>query len=243
VHLPERFIKAVGSNPIWAYRESLADARRSCITEEELCSLRWSSRMKGWAGETWTDDDPWWQGRPPREKKYNSDGTTESFVDGVLSGRPGRWKFVQFASGGREMPLGSLVRISRGGREFPTHYVSRYPPNWGWIVQNCWGISASFPLPPQGACPELEDDGPYAQAVTCETEREEAFLFNQGLPMPDSLPLNTNDIHLVPVRMGARIVHLSLENLEQYFRRDTSGGSPGSSRSSSPGSSDHTNDG
>ena len=44
------------------HRAALKDATRIAITEEELCSLEWWSRMKGSAGESWTAEDPWWCG-------------------------------------------------------------------------------------------------------------------------------------------------------------------------------------
>ena len=69
VYVPERFrhslrggeAPAGGLEPdraLRAYRESLADARRTWITSEELCGFAWSSRVKGWAGEDWTHTDP-----------------------------------------------------------------------------------------------------------------------------------------------------------------------------------------
>merc|ERR1712157_437284 len=56
--------------------------------------------------------------------------------------------------------------------------------NWGWILQNCWGFSTSFPLPLHGEEPLLEDDGDICQSITVETCGLEAERFNLGLPLP-----------------------------------------------------------
>ena len=46
----------------------------------------------------------------------------------------GQWRFVPDSCGRRGL-LGSFVRLSLGGREFPTHFVGRWPRNWGWVMQ------------------------------------------------------------------------------------------------------------
>lgn len=178
VHVPERFHAGAGLSRLAAYWGSIEDSKRCAITPEELCSMRWSSRMKGWAGESWTADDPWWKGQPAAERQYHADGTTSGGGRG-----DGIWRFVP-ESCGREGPLGSFVRHGRNGREFPTHFVSRHAPNWGWVMQNCWGFSASFPLPPRGVAPELEDESELVQSVSVETCHKEASRFNMGLPLP-----------------------------------------------------------
>ena len=42
------------------------------------------------------------------------------------------------------------------GRETPTKVVARHP-NWGFIMDGCWSVACSFPLPPRGEDPSLED--------------------------------------------------------------------------------------
>ena len=104
-----------------------------------------------------------------------------------------RWRFVSRACGqpppapGSYEPgqRGAFIRSSRSDREFPTSFVQRYPRNWGWVLNQCWGFSLSFPMPPKGEEPELEDDGDLVQSVTVETQSTEAGHFNAGLPMPD----------------------------------------------------------
>mmetsp|Transcript_51500 Transcript_51500/g.110357 ORF Transcript_51500/g.110357 Transcript_51500/m.110357 type:complete len:335 (-) Transcript_51500:126-1130(-) len=160
-----------------AYWKSVVEGRRTAISTAELCAFRWWSRMKSGAGEAWTSEDPWWQGREADIRYYHSDFTTSSARRG-----PGCWRFVPSCNK-EEMPEGNLIRHSRGGMEFPTHHTAR-TSKWGWVIQNCWSISASFPLPFKGTDPELEDDGPICTRVTVETCWAEAQCFNMGLPLP-----------------------------------------------------------
>ena len=108
------FAQAGSMRRIAAYWESIRDASRDEITADELTAIEWSSRMKGNAGQPWTDRDPWWQGDSASTRRYRANGTFTS-----LHGE-GEWI----------MPPGvvssSLVRHSREGREFPTHKASRY---------------------------------------------------------------------------------------------------------------------
>jgi len=175
IYVPERFFSA--ERRIDAFWSSLKDAKRAAITPEELCAFTWYSRMKGCAGEGWTDGDPWWQGRPAAQRRYFPDGTTTS------ERGEGRWRFVPDTCG-RTGPEGSFVRHSRHGREFPTHVCFRHEPTWGFVLQNCWGFSASFPLPLRGIEPDLEDGSELCLAVTVDNCREEANAFNMGLPLP-----------------------------------------------------------
>mmetsp|Transcript_54521 Transcript_54521/g.100890 ORF Transcript_54521/g.100890 Transcript_54521/m.100890 type:complete len:323 (-) Transcript_54521:128-1096(-) len=187
VFVPESLRSMSSCSRIKAYWESVADSTREHLTEEELCSLTWYCRMKGWAGEDWTNNDPWWQGKSASQREFRRDGTTFSTDRGV-----GAWRFVKDSSG-CSGPWGSFVRMSRQGRDFPTHFVSRHAKNWGWILQNCWGFSASFPLPLHGEDAELEDDGPCCQKVTVDKCIEEASLFNMGRPLPYEGRADNND--------------------------------------------------
>lgn len=184
VYVPDRFQDVKAMCRLDAFWGSLADSKRTAITVEELCSFQWSNRMKGWAGPDWTSNDAWWrgtcdqQGATSSTRRYKPDGTMVSAERGA-----GKWRFVPQSSG-RHGPKGCFVRHARGGRDYPTHFTSRWSKNWGWILQNCWGFSTSFPLPRKGLEPELEDDGEICQSVTVDTCREEAMLFNMGLPLP-----------------------------------------------------------
>lgn len=132
-------------------------------------------RRYRWSGSSWTASDAWWNGEASSIRRFNFDGTSSS------ERGEGKWQFVP-ASCGRTGPEGSFIRLSRGGRSFPTHFAARWK-NWGWILQNCWGFSASFPLPRRGEEPELEDAGEICQRVTVDSCREEAMLFNSELHM------------------------------------------------------------
>jgi len=49
-------------------------------------------------------------------------------------------------------PEGAYIRITVGGRDVPTYVVRRSPNgNWGFILESCWGIYASFDLAPRGS--------------------------------------------------------------------------------------------
>lgn len=55
-----------------------------------------------------------------------------------------------------------------------------------------WGFSTSFPLPPKGEAPDLEDDGQIVQSECVDTQRKEAQCFNAGVQLPDA-NLDTDD--------------------------------------------------
>lgn len=45
---------------------------------------------------------------------------------------------------------GSYVRLTVAGRDVPTYAIRRSPnQNWGFVMESCWGLYASFPLPPR----------------------------------------------------------------------------------------------
>ena len=92
----------------------------------------------------------------------------------------GQWRFVEVCCGKRGQP-GHYVRTCHAGREVPTKVVGRHA-NWGWIMDACWSVSTSFPLPRRGEDKSLEDD---ALAMTVQTQREEAMAYNYGMNMPN----------------------------------------------------------
>jgi len=162
-----------------AYRDSLLDSRRQHLTDEELASIVWHYRMKKSAGGSWIEEDPYWNGKPANRRKFHADGSVSRITDSGLEEPVDRvWRWVS-GSGGRVGPRGSFLRFSSQGREFPTHFVSRHPANWGWILQNCWSVTMSFPPPPPGEDPALDDEG---LAIGFEDQYDEAVCFNIGLP-------------------------------------------------------------
>eukprot|EP01049_Picozoa_sp_SAG25_P001647 SAG25_NODE_76_length_16934_cov_51.463202_18_plen_250_part_00 len=62
----------------------------------------------------------------------------------------GSWRFVSSCCG-MEGPRGSFVRIrhNRLGRETPSKVVARHPHNWGWVLDGCWHVQTSWPMPPR----------------------------------------------------------------------------------------------
>jgi hypothetical protein len=58
------------------------------------------------------------------------------------------WRFLTRPMDLPTRPLGSYVRISVGGRDVPTYSIRRSPTgNWGFVMESCWGLFASFGLP------------------------------------------------------------------------------------------------
>jgi hypothetical protein len=60
------------------------------------------------------------------------------------------WRFLTRPMDLPTRETGSYVRFSVGGRDVPTYSVRRSPVgNWGFVMESCWGIYASFELPPK----------------------------------------------------------------------------------------------
>jgi len=87
----------------------------------------------------------------PNRQQQRRQQQQQTFVHGrlLVPPVPMSWRFVT-----RPMDLpptrhnGSYLRISVGGREVPTYSVRRSPTgNWGFIMESCWGLFASFELP------------------------------------------------------------------------------------------------
>lgn len=153
-----------------AYFQSLRDSTRTCLTAEELCSFEWSARVKSTSGMT--HECPWWNGQPPGYRRYKRIVDAEPPTDDPADSEAGepaqraRGTYVSSERGpGRwELDCASdptTVACSRDGRQFLSHRASRWPVNWGWLLQNPYGFSASFPLPPEGVEPSLEDGGEF----------------------------------------------------------------------------------
>jgi len=63
---------------------------------------------------------------------------------------PMTWRFVNQALDLPNRPVGSYIRFSVRGREVPTYVCRRSPTNnWGFVMESCWGVYASFELPPR----------------------------------------------------------------------------------------------
>lgn len=89
-----------------------------------------------------------------------------------------RWKFIRAPLDIKnQLDDGGCVRITINGREIPT-YVVRRTPNWGFILENCWGVYTSFDMPLKGECSTYEDKHLY---VDNSSQWREALLCNLGV--------------------------------------------------------------
>mmetsp|Transcript_107705 Transcript_107705/g.300109 ORF Transcript_107705/g.300109 Transcript_107705/m.300109 type:complete len:355 (-) Transcript_107705:9-1073(-) len=206
--VPERFVALRdGGKPREAYRRSLEDSRRTRITPGELQRILWSFRFKAAAGESWQSSDPWWQGQAATAVRFRADGTARFARGALFQDRPPqiRWKLVRFHDSflrmlneraniaARDAPFSEFD--SRGvharvmGRDVPTYCVRRNLCNWGWIMESCWVVWTSWPMPlrnsPEAA--ELDDD---RLPVTFEVQRFQAMSYNAGMAARDEALLS-----------------------------------------------------
>lgn len=178
----------------------------------------WSFRFKESAGMDWTALDPWYSGRPCLRFAFLEDGNVVSYHDGQLR-NPSfgfqnemignedfdeqiadnfdsiavRWRLVHRPMDLPERPNGSYIRLTVADREVPTYVVHRSPTNnWGFVMESCWGVYASFPLPARqpseegGALTENETLNDDQLQQTSEAQWREAFLYNIGAStLPD----------------------------------------------------------
>ena len=166
------------SNFRTAWRMANIDSKRPFITKQELCydpathqGTIWSFRFKESAGTDWTSVDPWYLGQPCRKMVFLSNGTMLNVVYPSSTGSlntpneslqlvepPLRmtWRFLTRPMDLPTRPMGSYIRIQVGGRDVPTYAASRSPTgNWGFVLESCWGIYASFELPKRIAPPNV----------------------------------------------------------------------------------------
>ena len=171
-----------------AFPIAIADSRRTHISTAELCDATWWSRMKGSAGQQFTRSDPWWRGEPvQRRTRFRADSTLVHVTGDEDGGQThesaaGQWRFVPSCCG-LTGPPGSFIRTLRDvvGRETPSKALSRHRGNWGWVMDGCWSVSCSFPMPLRGTDPSMEDA---ALHMTMELQHDEAHAFMTGLPLP-----------------------------------------------------------
>jgi len=187
------------------YMFSLRDSFRQHITNEELVKFDWYFRFKEATGSEWTSFDPWWQipdendlelvrlaKTCPRRNSFLSDGTIIQHSDMLQYLDPGKtdprvflstrvkrsWKFVNDSLDFVPRGDGSYVKVTVQGKEVPTFVVRRSPTNnWGFILESCWCVYTSFPMPRRGECPSLEDE---AFVIKNKDQWREAFLYNHG---------------------------------------------------------------
>jgi hypothetical protein len=191
-----------------AFRISLQDAKtREHITMDELCydlspqkGTIFSFRFKECAGEEWTNADPWWSHQKARKMVLLSNGTVKRYIPynsedpmlltatpfervdgGILVDPfgPMAWRFISRPMDLPARPTGSYLRFRVAGRDVPTYVVRRSPTNnWGFIMESCWGVYASFELPPRRPTRELglrrtPNGGRWLPVTDSDTEEEQ----------------------------------------------------------------------
>ena len=61
-----------------------------------------------------------------------------------------QWRFISQPMDLTKRPDGAYIRLTIAGRDVPTYVVHRSPTgNWGFVMESCWGVYSSFPLPPR----------------------------------------------------------------------------------------------
>lgn len=89
-----------------------------------------------------TISNPTFSQQQQQGQQQNGEGT---LLDPPLSMT---WRFLTRPLDLPARPMGSYVRFAVGGRDVPTYCVQRSPTNnWGFIMESCWGVYASFELP------------------------------------------------------------------------------------------------
>merc|ERR1712137_1353621 len=112
-----------------------------------------------------------------------------------------RWKFVKLKratidamnSDARTKAVSSScsgfgsrgVRVRVSGRQVPSYLIRRHKGNWGWIMESCWVVWSSWPMPTKDSsdAPELDDE---RLPVTFELQEAQAYGFNAGFEDLDS---------------------------------------------------------
>lgn len=174
-------LRSEGRRAREALRLSLEHARRTWLTEDELCGFEWSFRFKQQAGSHWLLTDPYYtHGRAALVRflrAEDGEGGTVAVSNFELVGSFDlRWRWGP-PTAGRTGPTGAFVQLEVNGTGVPTYVVSRHPTNWGFLMQSCWALYTSFPMPPRGEDPLLEDDN---LEIDIEAQLREAQLFNNG---------------------------------------------------------------
>lgn len=196
------YIPSRSTQAMKAYHASCIDGRsRNEIRIRELCfdptnstkGTIWYFRFKECAGSDWTALDPWHNGGDARRMVFLKDGSikqieasdskSESGKKPILrvpfcnsngtGGLEMRWRFV---SKPLDLPMrkeGAYLRLEVGGREVPSFVVRRSPNgNWGFIMENCWSIFASFPLlrKKSSSCPSDKGRMPSSRGNSSEND-------------------------------------------------------------------------
>lgn len=185
-----RALLAAG-RPCAAFALARADASRTTLTEDELCTLPWRFRFKAEAGEGWQQLDPFWRGALPTRVAFSRDRRVHRTADPagpdvgptLPADVPIAWRWA-LQGAGRAGPRGSFVRCRVADRSVPTYVVSRHAPNWGWVMESCWALYTAFPMPRPGEAGGALDDGAPGR-IGVDAQQREAYAYNEGLPLDE----------------------------------------------------------
>lgn len=117
-------------------------------------------------------------------------------------------------------------------RETPTKVVLRHTATWGFVLDSCWAVQTSWPMPGRGTDDALEDK---ALPLNVQNMRAEAARYNSGrthIDPSDPDPFNGGDEPpdgldegglggnaMVQVRLGDRVVSMPLAVLQAILSR------------------------
>lgn len=182
---------------VLAYEASKRDALRDTLTEDELCDSPWWFRFKNSAGADWIRDDPWHRGEPAVRMVFLRNGMVRSDdIEPMI-----QWQWIEqptLLEGNlrKNRGLGAYVRLTVSGRDVPTYVVRRFPANWGFVMENCWGVLTSFELKLKTSPLRLPGEHPRASKrrrvseddlttelyfeINGQNQWREAFLYNIG---------------------------------------------------------------
>ena len=142
-----------------ALRLSLADARRTRITADELTAHTFNVRLRGDGPLAQAAAyDPWWAGKGRGEARFSTQAE-------------GGWVRLSWPKGEDGQPMdpfvplgmpqapdslewrleheGAAVRLIIMGRDGPIEVVSRHPETWGWVLFSQGTVWTSWTMPSQ----------------------------------------------------------------------------------------------
>ncbi|GAB5355412.1 hypothetical protein AAMO2058_000203200 [Amorphochlora amoebiformis] len=176
-----RAMKLRNSNQ--AYFESLRDSKRQHPTLEELCEFEWCFRFKESAGAHWIQIDPYWS-LDHKDSKIAQTIIRRFMKDGTLKRLDNFDALRNFSGSNYEFKWRTRDSEGEGKyikriqvNHFPSYITSRHPRNWGFIMQSCWVLWTSFPMPAPGHDDLLVDQ---KLEVKVDDQMEEVDRYNYG---------------------------------------------------------------
>ena len=154
-------LRGMASSAREALRLSLADARRTELTDEELVAFEWRFRFKEQAGPQWQLHDPYWTKHEASLVKFTpsrrrSPGRLHILNFPLVEDFDLRWSWIAMQRAGRST---RVLQVNVNGSPVPSYVISRHADNWGWVMQSCWVVYLSFEMPRPGVDPTLDDEG------------------------------------------------------------------------------------